>query len=302
MINILLVAFYLLVGVALQKVKVLPDNTAGLLNNYLIYIVLPVIAVRYIPAIELSAELLLPALTVWVFFIVGWILISGIGKLSNWDKATVGCLVLTVGLSNTSFLGFPIIEALYGKEGLKIAVLVDQPGSFLLVSSLAIMVAAIYGEDRMRKRDISRKILLFPPFIFFLISLIMNLLDLQVYGTVENIMDLIALTLTPIALIAVGLQIKINSGDLLQSPLLTGLGLSLIFAPALVYLILGLILDYEGLVFQVTVMEIAMPPMITASIIAIKFNLKPKLASLMVGVGIPISLVTLSIWYWILSI
>jgi len=301
MINILIVAVYLFVGIALQKVKALPQHTAGLLNNYLIYVVLPIIAVRYIPSIELSVELILPVLTVWIFFLTGWVIISGIGRLSHWDKATVGCLILTVGLSNTSFLGFPIIEALYGVEGLKIALLVDQPGSFLLVSSLAIVVAAIYGEDKLRKRDIGRKILLFPPFLFFLVSLAMNLMEVQVFGIAKDVMDLIALTLTPIALIAVGLQIKIKSADLLQSPLLIGLGLSLIIAPALVYLFLGWILNFEGLIFEVTVMEIAMPPMITASIIAIKFNLKPKLASLMVGVGIPISLITLSIWYWILN-
>lgn len=301
MINILIVALYLLAGIVLQKLKALPNNITGLLNTYLIYIVLPVIALQYIPAIELSAELLLPALTVWLFFMVGWILISGIGKFSKWDKATVGCLVLTVGLSNTSFLGFPIIEALYGEEGLKIALLVDQPGSFLLVSSLAIMVAALYGEDKMRKRDIGKKILFFPPFIFFLISLVMNLLNVQVYGIVEDIMVLIAMSLTPIALIAVGLQIKIKRADLIQSPLIIGLAMSLILAPALVYLFLGLILNFEGLIFQVTVMEIAMPPMITASIIAIRFNLKPQLASLMVGVGIPISLISLSIWYLILN-
>jgi predicted permease len=39
----------------------------------------------------------------------------------------IGCLILTAGLGNTSF-GFPIIEALYGEEGLKTAILVDQPG------------------------------------------------------------------------------------------------------------------------------------------------------------------------------
>ena len=301
MINILIVAFYLFLGIVLQKVKALPNNTAGYLNNYLIYLVLPVIALRYIPAIVLSVELILPVLTVWLFFLAGWALISGIGRLYLWDKATIGCLILTVGLSNTSFLGFPIIEALYGVEGLKIALLVDQPGSFLLVSSLAIVVAAIYGEDKLRKRDISRKILFFPPFIFFLISLAMNLMNLQISGITEDLMDLIAMTLTPIALIAVGLQIKIRSADLIQSPLLIGLGLSLIIAPALVYIFLGWILNFEGLIFEVTVMEIAMPPMITASIIAIKFKLKPKLASLMVGVGIPLSLLTLSLWYQILN-
>ena len=44
-----------------------------------------------------------------------------------------------------------------------------------------------------------------------------------------------------------------------------------------------------------------MPPMITASIIAITYNLNKTLASLMVGVGIAVSVLTLAIWYWVLS-
>lgn len=59
-----------------------------------------------------------------------------------------------------------MIEAIYGAEGLKIAVLIDQTGSFLVVSSLAIIVASLYGSEKMRKRDISRQMLLFPPFLF----------------------------------------------------------------------------------------------------------------------------------------
>ena len=52
--------------------------------------------------------------------------------------------------------------------------------------------------------------------------------------------------------------------------------------------------------FKVTVLETAMAPMITGSIVAISNNLEPKLASLMVGVGIPLSFFTLAIWYGIL--
>jgi hypothetical protein len=42
-------------------------------------------------------------------------------------------------------LGFPI-EALYGEEGLKTAILVDQPGSFVVLSTLGILVATIYSS------------------------------------------------------------------------------------------------------------------------------------------------------------
>jgi len=302
MINILIVALYLLVGIALQKVKAMPESTSDWLNKYLIYIVLPIIALLYIPPIELSPSLLLPALSAWVCFMTSWLFMHLLGNILSWSKTTTGCLIITGGLANTSFLGFPIVEALYGVEGLQIALIVDQPGSFLIVSSVAIVVAAVYGEDKIRKRDISKKIILFPPFLFFLISILMNLTNLQVSGYLKEFFLLIALTLTPVALIAVGMQIKIRSNNLSGSPLWVGLGYSLLIAPAVIYFIMGMILDFEGLVFKVTVLEIAMPPMITASIIAITYNLNKTLASLMVGVGIGVSVLTLTFWYWILSL
>jgi predicted permease len=57
----------------------------------------------------------------------------------------------------------------------------------------------------------------------------------------------------------------------------------------------------EGLILDVSVMEAAMAPMITGSIIAITHDLEPKLASLLVGIGIPLSFFTLAIWYFVLS-
>jgi predicted permease len=44
------------------------------------------------------------------------------------------------------FFWFSIIEALYGEEGLKTAILVDQPGSFVVLSTLGILVATIYSS------------------------------------------------------------------------------------------------------------------------------------------------------------
>jgi hypothetical protein len=38
-------------------------------------------------------------------------------------------------------------------------------------------------------------------------------------------------------------------------------------------------------------------PMITASILAATHGLKPRLSSMMIGFGIPISFITLAFWY-----
>ena len=143
--NILLIFTALLLGIFLQRIPDFPENAPKTFNAYLIYIVLPAIALLYIPRITISTELILPVLVAWIGFFMSWMFFSQLGKVKKWDSGTTGCLIITAGLANTSFIGFPIIEALYGAEGLKIAILIDQPGSFILVSSFAIIVGSIYS-------------------------------------------------------------------------------------------------------------------------------------------------------------
>jgi len=51
----------------------------------------------------------------------------------------------------------------------------------------------------------------------------------------------------------------------------------------------------------VTVFEAAMGPMIGAAIVGIDHELDPPLLTLMVGVGIPLSFLTLPVWLHLLS-
>jgi predicted permease len=60
-------------------------------------------------------------------------------------------------------LGFPLL--LYGEEGLKTAILVDQPGSFVVLSTLG-MVATIYSSGNPNGFQIAKRFF-FPPFITF---------------------------------------------------------------------------------------------------------------------------------------
>ncbi|WP_186757381.1 AEC family transporter [Echinicola salinicaeni] len=301
MTNIILVILCLIIGILLQQLKELPKDAPKTLNTYLIYIVLPALALLHIPDTELSLSLLLPVLTAWISFGISWLLFGSLGKKLGWSKTTTGCLIIVPGLANTSFIGFPIIEALYGGEGLKIALLVDQAGSFIIVSSIAIIVASIYGHEKKRKRDVTKKILTFPPFIFFLIALGMNIFHWEFSGTMHEILQAFAATLTPLALISVGLQVKINAETLSLRPLWYGLGYKLLLIPCLIFFVYQLLLPTDGILYKVSVMETAMAPMITGSIIAINHDLNTKLASLLVGIGIPLSFGSLVGWYYLVG-
>jgi predicted permease len=77
-----------------------------------------------------------------------------------------------------------------------------------------------------------------------------------------------------------------------------GLGLlyKLILTPAIIYLLYVVILNQNSKMIEVAIME-SMAPMITASILATTHGLKPRLSSMMIGFGIPISFITLAFWY-----
>ena len=51
-----------------------------------------------------------------------------------------------------------------------------------------------------------------------------------------------------------------------------------------------------------TVFEAAMGPMIGAGIVAMDHDLAPPLVTLLVGVGIPVSFLTLPAWWYVLSL
>jgi predicted permease len=83
-------------------------------------------------------------------------------------------LNLNCRAGNTSF-GFPIIEALYGQEGMKTAILVDQPGTFVVLSTLGIIVATMYSKGQIAFRFLKK--LFFSPFITFVVACLMNVFN-----------------------------------------------------------------------------------------------------------------------------
>jgi len=79
------------------------------------------------------------------------------------------------------------------------------------------------------------------------------------------------------------------------APLSVGLITTLFLTPMLAWVLLHL-LGIKGLAAQVVVLEAAMPAMISAGVLAINYQLAPRLASSLVGYSLLLSLVT--VWAW----
>lgn len=285
----------------LKRSRVLPDNAPLTLNDLIIYVSLPALSLLHIPEIVFSTTLLAPISTAWLVFIAAMVFFPLLGRLFGWDKATIGCLILCCGLFNSSFVGFPVIKALYGEEGLKLALLVDQPGSFVVLSTLGIVTAVWYSSGKPSTSSILKKLIGFPPLLAFLLAVVLKLVGFQHNDLTRSVLQPLGALITPVALISVGMQLNWTQGLSDVKVLSVGLLYRLILAPLLLLLLFYWGFGITGLPLKVSVLEGAMAPMITGAIVASRYDLNPKLANLFIGFGIPLSFATLAVWYYLVE-
>ena len=135
----------------------------------------------------------------------------------------------------------------------------------------------------------------------FVLALSINLAGWHFSDAMKDVFQRLGSTVSPLALVSVGMQLTLERRSKYWGFLALGLTYQLLLAPLLIWFLYVVVLGQRGQVVQICVLEAAMAPMITASIVAASYGLKPRLANMMVGIGIPVSLLTLAIWYWLIT-
>jgi malate permease and related proteins len=298
--NYLLLGACFVFGIILRHSGRLPDNAAAALNGFVVHISLPALTLTYVHGLKIDSDLILPALMAWALFGIGCGFFWLAGRTLGFSRATTGGLMLTGGLANTSFIGLPMIETFYGSQFLGLGILIDQLGSYFVLSTLGILVASLYASGRsMSAKAVIRKMILFAPFQAFVLALLLMPFEYPMW--LDDLLRRLGATLVPIALVSVGYQLQLSHVRGKAYPLAVGLAFKLAIGPALILLLYAGVLGAKGQTLNVTVFEAAMAPMIGGSIVAMDHDLDPPLLTLMVGVGIPLSFLTLPVWWHLLS-
>lgn len=291
--NLLLVLICLAIGLLLQKNRRLPDSFALSLNTYVIYVALPALILFEIPHLTLDSRALLPVAFAWVIMFASALLIWQVAKWAGWSRSVTGALMLTVPLGNTGFVGIPLVEALLGKEAVPYAILYDQFGTFVALNTWGSFAAAYYSGNMVSWKKLARTIMAFPPLIALVVAFVT--IPLHYPELLSRVLERISSTLVPVVMVAVGMQWRLRLERNMLLPLGVGLITTLFLAPLLAWVLLHL-LGVDNLAAQVVVLEAAMPAMISAGVLAVNYQLAPRLASSLVGYSLLLSLAT--VWAW----
>ena len=105
--------------------------------------------------------------------------------------------------------------------------------------------------------------------------------------------------LLPLVALAVGLSLKFRLPRDELVPLGLGLALKLVLMPLAAWALVQ-VFAMPSAMGQASVLESAMPPMITAGALAISHRLAPGLAAALVGYGSVLALLSLPLWHGLL--
>jgi malate permease and related proteins len=278
----------LIAGYLCARFAVLPLSASDAFNRFIIYICLPALVLRLIPKLAWQPALLVLVIAPWLAAAFGVVVVLGVSRWLRFSREVTGALLLCVAIGNTSFLGFPMIDALLGSEAVGYAALYDQLGSFLILGSYgSYVVARMSGSAKPTFAAILARVVRFPPFI----ALLLGFVPIRHPDWVDYVLGRLGDALVPIAMFAVGMRVELRKpAD--GAALATGLVVKMLAAPLLIFGF-ARVLGAPALPAQVAVLEAAMPPSVTAAALAMTAGFAPALSAALAGYGIVLSTVLL---------
>lgn len=150
-------------------------------SSLLIYIIAPVVVFNGVAtAPHTNAYLLLPVIFYAVAFLLS-VLFYAIGSLV-WKGTERNLLGFIAGSGNTGYFGIPLILALFGQQGLSIAVF-STLGLILYESTRGYYIIA---RSHATAREAVNKVIRLPVIYAFILGVIVNRLDIHFSGSIAS--------------------------------------------------------------------------------------------------------------------
>ena len=223
-----LILAMLALGKLFARLRALPPNTTDALNRVVLYLCLPASVLLYVPRLQLDLALLGLMLTPWL--LTGVTVLAALAlrrPLRLHRDQQYAVLLLCVALGNSSFIGYPMVRALLGEAALPYAVVYDQFGTFVLLSSFGLYVLARYGgETPPSPRQTLLRMARFPPLWALAFALI--LMPAQPPAWIASGLQHLADAMLPLVMLAVGFSIQLRLPGEELKPLAAGLLLKLL--------------------------------------------------------------------------
>src|SRR3546814_1396262 len=179
------------------------------------------------------------------------------------------------------------------------AISFDQLCSFLGLAFYGSLIAAHYGSSEGGVGPVALRLLLFPPFIAVLASIPLRWVELP--AGAEYVLGALGSLVAPIAMLTLGLRFRVVATASARQAAIWCLGTKMVLMPLAVVVAALAAGGWDDPAWRASILESAMPPMVTAGVLAAGADLDCDLATTVGGVGLLAALVTIPVLALILG-
>ena len=288
---VLPIAIYLAIGY-LFKVF-LHDNSKQLIE-FIIYFSLPSIVFSKIYPLILDQRIVGLILMFMCFILFNLALAYLVGKLMRLNRTYFATFMIMATFGNTSFIGFSYIDAFYGQDYIVYGLIYDIFGSFLLLVSVGMFIITWGNGKKNSVKSISKSIFLFPPAIMFFVTLVAKNFEIPNFLLLTT--QTLGSTLVPLAMISIGMKLELKNIFARLHIVSVAMILKMIVVPIIILIGFKYFYGIDQTWVKVTIIEVAMPPMTMATVLAIKGGLDEKIAINSLVLGVLLSLFTITMY------
>lgn len=281
----------IIVGIICAKLKLISSSTNKELSQFVLQVVNPVVIFMSYQK-DYEARLVKNLLLMFAFSAVAFAVTILLAYLFIWKKEGRHTEVerFSAIYSNCAFMGIPLVNALFGSEG------VFYLTAFLTVFNLVIWthgVITISGEKDFRQVI---KVFYSPTIIAIALGIITFFLKIKLPAVPTSALQFIANINTPMAMIVSGVTISSTKiGELLKNARIYYVCLvKLIIVPLVVALIM-MPFSIDEMVRMTIVVTVAAPPAAMCTLFCLKYNKNSVYASEIFAAGTILSVVTLPV-------
>lgn len=193
-------------------------------------------------------------------------------------------------ISNSGFLGNPMVEGIYGSEGLLYAAL------FMLPVRIVMWTIGIAVFLKGRKEKLWKNVLTHPCIVAIYAGVIIMVCGIQFPTFFEKTIVGISGCNTPLSMMLIGMMLaEVKPKGLIDKTMVFYTAIRLLVIPAVLFSITAF-LPIDGMLRGITVIMAGMPAPITTALLSAKYGGDEKYATGMVFLSTILSLITLPIW------
>ncbi|BBE30809.1 transporter [Tepiditoga spiralis] len=281
----------ILTGYFTRKFNLLNDEKTKTLSDIVLNLTLPALIISSMQ-MDFSISVLIKSgnfiLLSLIVYAVIFIFSITLPKLLKSNEKEIGVYKFSIMFSNVGFMGYPVVNAVFGKKALFYTAIYNLPFN-LLIFTIGIMFLS-------KDIRLNKKIILNPGIISVLIGFTMFLFSIKLFTPIKMTIDMIGSVTTPISMMVIGSLLAKNKLNTIFTNwriyIITFI--RLFFVPFFIWIILKNIIT-DPLMLGISILISSMPVAANSAILAEEYEGNAELASKVVFISTFFSIITIPI-------